>query len=77
MYFWLFKLTLDSSFPGVIDYNFLCFRDAITQVFELRNKSQNAAAERTRSGSPETLPNGAADSTGTYEESASDRPQLP
>lgn len=26
-------------FIGVIDYNFLCFRDAIQQVFELRNKS--------------------------------------
>ncbi|XP_075210054.1 ras-related GTP binding C/D [Lycorma delicatula] len=24
---------------GVIDYNFLCFREAIQQVFELRNKS--------------------------------------
>lgn len=23
---------------GTIDYNFLCFRDAIQQVFELRNK---------------------------------------
>lgn len=65
-------------FAGVIDYNFLCFRDAITQVFELRNKCQNAvAAERTRSGSPETLPNGAADSTDTYDESTSDIPQLP
>jgi hypothetical protein len=25
---------------GIIDYNFLCFREAIQQVFELRNKSQ-------------------------------------
>ncbi|XP_077296257.1 ras-related GTP binding C/D [Arctopsyche grandis] len=25
---------------GVIDYNFLCFREAITRVFELRSKSQ-------------------------------------
>ena len=25
---------------GIIDYNFLCFRDAIQQVFELRNKNQ-------------------------------------
>lgn len=24
---------------GVIDYNFLCFRNAIQQVFELRNKT--------------------------------------
>lgn len=24
---------------GIIDYNFLCFRNAIQQVFELRNKS--------------------------------------
>lgn len=23
---------------GIIDYNFLCFREAIQQVFELRNK---------------------------------------
>lgn len=27
-------------FPGVIDYNFLCFREAISQVFELRSKNQ-------------------------------------
>lgn len=27
---------------GVIDYNFLCFRKAIQQVFELRNKTANA-----------------------------------
>lgn len=26
--------------PGIIDYNFLCFRNAIQQVFELRNKTQ-------------------------------------
>lgn len=26
---------------GIIDYNFLCFRNAIQQVFELRNKSQS------------------------------------
>lgn len=26
-------------FLGVIDYNFLCFREAIQQVFELRNKA--------------------------------------
>jgi hypothetical protein len=25
---------------GIIDYNFLCFREAIQQVFELRNKNQ-------------------------------------
>jgi hypothetical protein len=25
---------------GIIDYNFLCFRDAIQQVFELRNENQ-------------------------------------
>jgi Ras-related GTP-binding protein C/D len=24
---------------GIIDYNFLCFREAIQQVFELRNKN--------------------------------------
>lgn len=28
---------------GVIDYNFLCFRDAISEVFELRLKSQKLA----------------------------------
>ncbi|XP_048524984.1 ras-related GTP-binding protein C isoform X2 [Dendroctonus ponderosae] len=26
---------------GIIDYNFLCFRNAIQQVFELRNKNQS------------------------------------
>lgn len=26
-------------FSGVIDYNFLCFRNAIQQVFEVRNKA--------------------------------------
>ncbi|XP_063825924.1 ras-related GTP-binding protein C [Ostrinia nubilalis] len=58
---------------GVIDYNFLCFRDAITQVFELRNKCQNAIAmSRATSGTPEPVPNGAADSV----ESASDRSQV-
>jgi len=30
---------LHSKFTGVIDYNFLCFRKAIQQVFELRNKA--------------------------------------
>ncbi|KOB73839.1 Ras-related GTP-binding protein [Operophtera brumata] len=48
------------------------------QVFELRNKCQNAvAAERTRAGSPEPLANGAADSAGAYDESAAGRPLLP
>lgn len=28
---------------GVIDYNFLCFREAINQVFELRSKQQKIA----------------------------------
>lgn len=60
-------------FTGVIDYNFLCFRDAITQVFELRNKCQNAIAmSRPRAGTPEPLPNGAADSV----ESTSERSQV-
>lgn len=45
---------------GVIDYNFLCFRDAITQVFELRNKSQNAAKNRSE---VDLLQNGSGDST--------------
>lgn len=29
---------------GLIDYNFLCFREAIQQVFELRNKAQIQAS---------------------------------
>lgn len=29
---------------GIIDYNFLCFREAIQQVFELRNKNQGFIA---------------------------------
>lgn len=29
------------NFSGIIDYNFLCFRNAIQQVFELRNKNQS------------------------------------
>uniref|UniRef100_A0A182QCF8 Ras-related GTP-binding protein n=1 Tax=Anopheles farauti TaxID=69004 RepID=A0A182QCF8_9DIPT len=32
------------SRQGVIDYNFLCFREAITQVFELRFKHQKLEA---------------------------------
>ncbi|KAK9753720.1 Gtr1/RagA G protein conserved region [Popillia japonica] len=28
---------------GIIDYNFLCFREAIQQVFELRNKLQHSS----------------------------------
>lgn len=28
-------------FSGIIDYNFLCFRDAIQKVFEVRNKYKN------------------------------------
>ncbi|XP_058457179.1 ras-related GTP-binding protein C isoform X1 [Malaya genurostris] len=32
------------SRQGVIDYNFLCFREAITQVFELRLKNQKLEA---------------------------------
>lgn len=31
---------------GVIDYNFLCFREAIQQVFELRNKNLQSLAEK-------------------------------
>lgn len=33
------RLSLASIVTGVIDYNFMCFREAIQQVFELRNKS--------------------------------------
>lgn len=32
-----------NKFVGVIDYNFLCFREAINQVFELRSKQQKLA----------------------------------
>lgn len=32
------------SRQGVIDYNFLCFREAISQVFELRLKNQKMEA---------------------------------
>lgn len=30
---------------GVIDYNVLCFREAISQVFELRTKNQKSSGE--------------------------------
>jgi Ras-related GTP-binding protein C/D len=33
----------------VIDYNFLCFRNAIQQVFELRNKALAAATSNNAS----------------------------
>lgn len=33
------------SRQGVIDYNFLCFRDAIHKVFEIRATKQEALAE--------------------------------
>lgn len=35
---------------GIIDYNFLCFREAIQQVFELRNKTQTPISNS--AGSP-------------------------
>lgn len=35
---------------GIIDYNFLCFRKAIQQVFELRNKSMTPVSNA--AGSP-------------------------
>lgn len=44
------KLSL--RFSGIIDYNFLCFRNAIQQVFELRNKAQNTTMTTISSGSP-------------------------
>lgn len=44
---------------GVIDYNFLCFRDAISEVFELRMKSQKLPTVDERQ---EYLMNGAGDS---------------
>lgn len=31
-----------SVLAGVIDYNVLCFREAISQVFELRTKNQKS-----------------------------------
>lgn len=37
---------------GVIDYNFLCFRKAIQQVFELRNKALAATSANNHSSSP-------------------------
>ncbi|XP_012060791.1 PREDICTED: ras-related GTP-binding protein C [Atta cephalotes] len=37
---------------GVIDYNFLCFRKAIQQVFELRNKALAATNMTNHSSSP-------------------------
>ncbi|KRT84370.1 ADP ribosylation factor, partial [Oryctes borbonicus] len=36
---------------GIIDYNFLCFREAIQQVFELRNKLQHSSTTNS-AGSP-------------------------
>lgn len=42
---------------GIIDYNFLCFREAIQQVFELRNKMLNSSTAMTNST---TLVNGKA-----------------
>jgi Ras-related GTP-binding protein C/D len=39
-------------FIGVIDYNFLCFRKAIQQVFELRNKALAATNANNHSSSP-------------------------
>jgi len=39
-------------FTGVIDYNFLCFRKAIQQVFELRNKALAATNANNHSSSP-------------------------
>lgn len=38
-------------FLGIIDYNFLCFREAIQQVFELRNKCQGNSLTNS-AGSP-------------------------
>ncbi len=38
------KLNYNFAISGVIDYNFFCFRNAIQQVFELRNKALAAAS---------------------------------
>ena len=46
---WILRLA------GVIDYNFLCFRNAIQQVFELRNKALAAASANNRSSSPTSV----------------------
>lgn len=40
---------------GVIDYNFLCFRKAIQQVFELRNKALAATSVNDHSASPVSI----------------------
>lgn len=40
---------------GVIDYNFLCFRNGIQQVFELRNKSLAAVSANNHSTSPVSI----------------------
>ncbi|XP_054013631.1 ras-related GTP-binding protein D isoform X1 [Hylaeus anthracinus] len=44
--------TFSFFFAGVIDYNFLCFRKAIQQVFELRNKALASINVNNHSTSP-------------------------
>lgn len=46
-----YKLFFENIISGIIDYNFICFRSAIQQVFELRNKSQYASMTNS-AGSP-------------------------
>lgn len=42
---------------GIIDFNFICFRNAIQEVFELRNKSQNNSVAPI-SSTPTAIANG-------------------
>ncbi|KAE8745904.1 hypothetical protein FOCC_FOCC007422 [Frankliniella occidentalis] len=53
---------------GVIDYNFLCFREAIQQVFELRSKNQiayNTSSQGNASAVGESGPNTSTGTSGT------------
>lgn len=45
-------------FSGLIDYNFLCFREAIQQVFELRNKTLFNNTSNPENSSSSALLNG-------------------
>lgn len=38
-------MSMQFIIPGVIDYNFLIFREGISQVFELRSKKKLEAEE--------------------------------
>lgn len=76
MYIYFINIVIICYISGVIDYNFLCFREAITRVFELRSKNQ-AVAEPTpnentlenQNSSPPIIMNGTLNSS----ESSSNR----